>query len=341
MRSCKKKKMILLYLYPLLLLLMIVSVPSVMLLCTGGILNAGAYEEIKIPDLFKTASGDKTISVYFTDQERVETVRLEEYLIGVVAGEMPATFEPEALKAQAVAARTYIINRANSGNAESLQQHKGAVICTDPSHCKAYIGLEATKENWKENWSAYYQKIRQSVEETAGIIITYDNEPISAVFHSTSSGRTENAEDVWGGSVPYLQSVESHGEELSPRYTSTVQVSTAEFQNKLKAAFPEIVFSEQKESWVEGKEATASGSVKIIRIGGQDIKGTKIRELFGLRSTNFTLGFQNDTIVFQVIGNGHGVGMSQYGANYMASQGATYQEILKQYYQGVALEKID
>ena len=339
MRRHKKKKPSILLLYPIFILLIIVSITFIMLASSGGLINNGAYEELKIPEVLQTQNAEKAIQVYFKDEDAVKDVNLEEYLIGVVAGEMPATFETEALKAQAVAARTYIINREKANNEESLKLHKGAAICTDPTHCKAYVSLEKTKENWKEQWEANYNKIKKSVDDTKGIIITYNDEPISAVFHSTSSGKTENSEDVWGGSVPYLKSVDSEGEELSPRYTSTVEVTITDFQNKLKQKKSDIQFSQEKEKWVEGIENAESGGVKTIKIGGQTFKGTEIRELFGLRSTHFTLGFQNDKIVFHVTGNGHGVGMSQYGANYAASQGAGYEEILKKYYQGVVLKK--
>lgn len=339
MRRHRKKKPSILLLYPVIILLFVVSIPYIMLAASGNLMKNGAYEELKIPSILQTEHAEKTISVYFKDEDTVQNVNLEEYLIGVVAGEMPASFETEALKAQAVAARTYVMNREKANNEESLKLHKGASICTDPSHCKAYVSVEKTKANWKDQWENNYNKIKKCVDDTKGMIITYNEEPISAVFHSTSSGKTENSEDVWGGNVPYLKSVVSEGEELSPRYTSTVEISAADFQNKLKQKKPDIAFSQEREKWVEGIENAESGGVKIIKIGGQIFKGTEIRELFGLRSTHFTLGFREDKIVFQVTGNGHGVGMSQYGANYAASQGATYEEIIKKYYQGVTLQK--
>ncbi len=327
------------FLYPLGIWGSIVMIPLLMLGMSGGMMSAGAYEELKIPDLLQTGDASKVISVYFSQEDAVRQVNLEEYLIGVVAGEMPASFEREALKAQAVAARTYIINREKANNKESLELHKGAVICTDSTHCKAYISTEQTKVNWKEQWEENYAKIKSCVEETAGMIITYNNEPISAVFHSTSSGRTENAEDVWGGTVPYLKSVISEGEELSPRYSSTVEVPFSEFQEKLRQQHSDISFHSEPANWIEGIERAESGSVKTIRICGKVMKGTEIRQLFGLRSTNFTLGMKDGLIIFQVTGNGHGVGMSQYGANYAAAQGASYEEIIRKYYQGVSLEK--
>ncbi len=335
----KRKKAGLFLLYPLGIWGMIGLLPLLILAVSGGLLSAGAYEEWKIPDILQTGDAKKVVSVYFTAEDAVRQVNLEEYLVGVVAGEMPASFEREALKAQAVAARTYIINREKANNEESLQLHKGAAICTDASHCKAYVSVEQTKTNWQEQWEENYAKMKSCVDETAGVIITYNNEPISAVFHSTSSGRTENAEDVWGGNVPYLKSVVSEGEELSPRYTSTVEVTLSEFQEKLRQHYPDIEFSKEPANWVEGMERAESGSVKTIRICGKSFKGTELRTLFGLRSANFTLGMKGDLVVFQVTGNGHGVGMSQYGANYAASQGANYEEIIRKYYQGVSLEK--
>jgi len=255
----------------------------------------------------------------------VEVVNVEEYLYGVLAGEMPASFHAEALKAQAVAARTYIVNKKQDGEAD--ETHPDADICTDSTHCKAWLSAEDIKSKMGDSWEKQYgDKMRKAISDTRGEIMVYDNEPIVAVFHSTGSGRTENSEDVWGGSLPYLRSVESPGDASSPKFESQVTVSKAEFENILgvPAEIGETLHSQ-------------GGAVKSIVIGGKKFSGTEIRSLFGLNSANFEIVAEGDNITFNVKGNGHGVGMSQYGANAMAEEGATYDQILKTYYTGVEI----
>lgn len=274
------------------------------------------------------------IMVKFSDGT-IKQVGIEEYLIGVVSAEMPPSFESEALKAQAVAARTYIINRQRN----KASDHPDADVCTDPSHCKAYITEQEALNKWHESWNNEYKtKIKDAVNSTCGMIITYENEPITAVFHSTSSGKTENSGEVWQSQAPYLKSVKSEGEELSPRYKSTVEISRSEFINKIKninklASFPEENISITDYTYTEG------GSVKSLYIGGVEFKGTEIRSLFGLRSANFRI-ILKDNVIFDVTGNGHGVGMSQYGANFAAASGYTYKDIISKYYSGTQIEKL-
>lgn len=272
-----------------------------------------------------------TISVYINSENRVEKMNMTQYLKEVVAAEMPAEFETEALKAQATAARTYLVNRIKAEN--SKKEHHGADICTDSTHCKAWISEEKRKELWgTEKSDKYWQKISDAVESTSGILITYNNSPISAVFHSTSSGFTENAKDVWGGDVPYLISVESKGEEISPRYHSESIISVDEFKSIAESELSGIDWNCGLFSDIVRSDA---GGIKTISIGGIPVKGTRFRTMYNLRSANIELHQENDNIVMNVTGFGHGVGMSQYGANYLASQGMNYKDILKTYYSGV------
>jgi len=280
---------------------------------------------------------ERMISVYFHNSNETKEIPMEEYLMGVVPAEMPPSFESEALKAQAVAARTFIINREKGGETE---EHKGAAVCTDFNHCKAYVTEEDAVSKWGTDWNTIYkEKIRSAVYGTKGEIVTYENEPISAVFHSTSSGKTENSEDVWQTALPYLRSVISEGENQSPRYTSSAVFNYNEFKNIISAANSKAVFNENPDNWIGKIDYNESGSVKNIEIGGVTFKGTDIRTMFSLRSTNFNI-ITNGNIVFNVTGNGHGVGMSQYGANYAAKNGYTYDKILKKYYQGTEIEKL-
>lgn len=277
----------------------------------------------------------KKVNVYFKSEDKVREVLLEEYIIGVLCAEMPASFDAEALKAQAVAARTYTINKIK--NNINAPEHIGGDICTDFAHCQAYISEKDARKNWGKNADEYYKKCKDAVFKTSGEVMIYDDEPVKAVFHSSSSGMTENAKDVWGGDVPYLVSVESPGEELCPSHKSEVVKSIKEFKT--------ILSKEQKLDYKKkifgNIERSNAGAVKSIEIFGEKFKGTKIRSLFGLRSACFNVIQSGDNVIFKVTGNGHGVGMSQYGANYMASEGSKYEEILKTYYKGVEIVKID
>ncbi len=275
-----------------------------------------------------TETSSPLVSVLYTDTGKIEETNLESYLPGVVAAEMPASFHEEALKAQAVAARTFIYNHIVSG--EKNADHPDAHVCTDSTHCKAWLSDDALLSRHGEDWTkTYYPKIQDTVKATEGEIVTFMDAPIVAVFHSTGSGRTENAKDVWGGDLPYLQSVESPGDTLSPKFTSTTEIPKTDFMNTLEIT--EIRIGEYKRS--EG------GGVLEVEIDGKPFTGRDLRAHFGLNSTNFEMEEKETSVLFHVKGNGHGVGLSQYGANYMAETGSSYAEILSQYYTGVSLLK--
>ena len=249
---------------------------------------------------------------------------------------MPADFEEEALKAQAVAARTYLYSHiAEKDKGNIAESHNGAAICTDSTHCQAYISEDKRRESWgagaEENWN----KISTAVDETTGQIMTYNDEIISAVFHSTSSGITESAVDVWGADVPYLQSVASTGDEESPKYHSELTLSEQEFKN---IAEEKIDGVDWNNGLVSNINRSNAGGIVTLDVGGVNIKGTEFRNIFSLRSANVEISQENGNIKMSVKGFGHGVGMSQYGADYLARQGKTYEEILKTYYTGVEIE---
>ncbi len=272
-------------------------------------------------------SASPTVAVWRADTKEVVHFDLETYLCGVVAAEMPASFHEEALKAQAVAARTYIYNRMLSG--ERSPDHPEAAVCTDSAHCKAWHSDDVLRNGLGAGWyETYFPKIQSAVLDTHGEIITYNEEPIVAVFHSTGSGRTENSADVWGGDLPYLKSVESAGDAASPKFTSTVTKPRAEVASALGVL--DTIVSDYVRS--EG------GAVLSVTIGGTPFRGTDIRAKFGLASANFEIEETADALIFHVKGNGHGVGLSQYGANYMAENGSSYADILTTYYTDVTLE---
>lgn len=279
----------------------------------------------------------KTIRLLHSKTGQVEELNIDEYLYGVVSSEMPADFELEALKAQAVVARTYTIFKIKH------TKHDNADICDDPNCCQAWISKEDRMARWdedkrEENWN----KIVKVVNETQGKIITYDNEPINAFFHSNSGGTTEVPINVWGGgsNYPYLQVVQTAGEESYKQYNSEVKLSKEEFINKIMDKYPGLEIDWNNSECIKIIEYTESGRVRTIRIGNKDISGVEIRQILGLKSTNFEFKIDKDSITFTVKGYGHGVGMSQTGADSMAKAGANYEEIIKHFYVGVLIEDI-
>lgn len=280
---------------------------------------------------------ERTVLVYVVGEDKVVEMNEQQYLKEVVSAEMPASFEMEALKAQAVAARSYLVSRQNAYKISGTpQEHKGADICTDPTHCKAWISEEKRRESWGKDADRNWDKISRAVEETKGEVITYNGEVISAVFHSTSSGKTENSKDVWGGDRPYLVSVESVGDMLSPKYKSEKELSLDEFKKIAAEKLEGVDFSKGIIGNIVRSDA---GGIITVEIGGVAVKGTVFRQIYDLRSTNVEITVGKDSVKFDVTGFGHGVGMSQYGANYLASQGKNYEEILKTYYTGVEIKK--
>ncbi len=282
------------------------------------------------------AGEDRTVSVYIKKEDKVIEKKESQYLKEVVSAEMPASFELEALKAQAVAARSYLRSRQTAYKISGRPaEHKGADMCTDPTHCKAWISEEERRESWGTEAGKNWDKISRAVDETKGEVITYNDEVISAVFHSTSSGKTESSKDVWGGERPYLVSVESPGDSLSPKYKSEKEMSLSEFEKTAKENIEGVDFSKG----IIGKIVRSdAGGILTIEIGGVAVKGTVFRKIYDLRSTNAEISIDGKSVKFDVTGFGHGVGMSQYGANYLAGQGKTYKEILQTYYTGVEIK---
>lgn len=252
----------------------------------------------------------------------VDTMDLEDYLVGVVLAEMPASFETEALKAQAVVARTYTLKCAEAGG-----KHGDGIVCTDYTCCQAYI----REENYTGGMDDL-DKVRDAVYDTAGEVITYEGNLIEATYFSCSGGITEDAVAVWGTDYPYLRSVESPGEEAAAHFTDSVYFTAEEFQLRLGREL-----KGSPKSWLGFTTYTAGGGVNTIRIGGEDYKGTDIRMKLGLRSTVFTMKADTEGITVETKGYGHRVGMSQYGADAMAVRGSGYREILAHYYQGTSV----
>lgn len=256
------------------------------------------------------------------DGGQIIQIDLDEYLTCVVLAEMPVSFEDEALKAQSIVARTYTLRAANGA-----AKHEQAAVCTDSACCQGYMEVETfLNKGGKEK---DVQRIRNLVASTAGQVLTYEGELIEATYFSCSGGATEDAVAVWGTDVPYLQSVESPGEEHATHYTDTVTFSAADFAERLG-----VKLSGKPADWFGSVTYTNGGGVDTMTIGGEIYSGTALRSLLGLRSTAFEAAVDADTIRITTHGYGHRVGMSQYGADAMAASGSTYPEILAYYYQG-------
>ena len=277
-----------------------------------------------------------TIKLLHADTNTIEEIDLDEYLYGVVSAEMPASFEEEALKAQAVVARTYTIYKIVNNDGK----HGEADICDDSTCCQAWISKEDRFERWDDdeedqNWN----KIVSAVNSTQGKIITYEGKPINAFFHSNSGGETEAPIDVWGGSgYPYLQSVSTSGEDAYSQYASEAEFTKDEFKAKIKEIHSDFEINFEEEDCIKIEEYTEGNRVKTIKIGNLELSGVEVRTIFGLRSANFEVNIDGDKIKFEVVGYGHGVGMSQTGADSLAKEGSNYEDIIHHFYTGVEIK---
>ena len=261
----------------------------------------------------------------------VSPMAREDYVVHVVAAEMPASFQPEALKAQAVAARTYALYCAATG------RHQDAQVCTDFACCQAFSGDDELRDSWGRDYEENLARIRAAVEATAGRYLVYGGEPVFAAFHSSSCGQTEDCGAIWSA-LPYLVSVSSpEGEDTVPNYVSRVELSPLDFRDTLLHLRPQADFTGDEAHWLGPLELDSGGRVSTAMLGGAEFSGTELRELFALRSAAFTLEYTGSAFLFTVTGYGHGVGMSQYGANVMAASGADYVQILAHYYPDTTL----
>ena len=267
----------------------------------------------------------------------VQTIPLSEWLPGVLAAEMPASFAPEALRAQAVAARTYILNHT----AHRPAAHPDADVCDDPSCCTAWLSDTDMEKKWGADSAENRARIQSAVADTEGEILLYAGEPIRAVFHSSSAGQTESSAALWGD-LPYLISVTTPESESDvPNYVNSLEFTADELRSLVLSEHPECELPEAPSEWLGAPVFDASGRVASQPIGSVTFTGAEMRTMLGLRSTAYTAVYADGVFRFTTTGYGHGVGLSQYGANVMAQQGADYREILSHYYPGTELCKLD
>ena len=269
-------------------------------------------------------SNEVNVKILDKKENKLSTLNLEEYVIGVVAAEMPASFNEEALKAQAVAARTYAVYKINNTSKEYD-------LVTDVTN-QSYITKEEMQEKWKEDYKFYYEKVKQAVNETDNLIMTYNDEAICAFYFAMSNGYTEESALVFGEEKDYIKSVDSSWDENVNNFQVTNTISKKEFCQKLGINCNKII--------IDRIEKSGTGRVNKIEINGKTFKGTEVRQKLGLRSTDFVIEVSEE-IKITTKGYGHGVGMSQYGANEMAKEGLNYQDILKYYYKNIKLEEIN
>ena len=276
-------------------------------------------EQIELPQL--------NVSVERTETGEIEEVPLEKYVTSVVASEMPAEFEIEALKAQAIAARTYIVNHL-------LHQEEEDVIVTDTVEHQVYKNNEELKTAWGSDFHWKMEKVQDAVKATENEIITYEEQPITPTFFSMSNGYTEDAENYWGNPLPYLKSVESKWEEDHPKFTEQIIFTIDEISSKLGVSL-------EVNSPIPMKiKRTESNRVSELTLNNETFTGKEVREKLGLRSNDFSIEQRNEHLIFTTKGYGHGVGMSQYGANGMAEEGRNYEDILTYYYQDIEINTI-
>ncbi len=287
----------------------------------------------RVPDPSK-----QTIAVYNTETSQLMQMDMESYIVGVVAAEMPASFDLEALKAQAGAARTFALHRIAHPNQKVTALHPNAQITTSPDTCQAWIDDGTQKERWGSNYKLWRAKIVQAVSETAGEVLYYEDALIEPVYHaSCGGGVTEAAESVWGTAKPYLVSVVCN--HPADRHSGeTVTVSLQELAQKLNMDYAVAVSAMHGDTaYIKTIERTAGNRIKTLQIGGTLIRGGELRSALGLKSTLISWEIVNDAIVFTTSGYGHGAGMCQHGADYYAEQGYDYRQILQHYYPGTSL----
>lgn len=268
---------------------------------------------------------------------RVVTVTAQEYVRGAVAAEMPPTFHPEALKAQAVAAHTYALCTQKMQREAPDLALKGADFSADPGDWKGYTTEALFRERYGDMADAYWNTVTGAVDEVCDYIMLYDGEPIVAAYHSMNTGMTEDAANVWTGSVPYLTPVESRGDLLAPDYETKQRFPADQVGSALRKAYDEIQLGEDPAAWFRLGERSESGYVLTVEAGGVSMPAKDLRTLLGLRSTAFELNYAGGEFCFTVRGYGHGVGFSQYGADFYARQGMDFTEILEHYYPGAKL----
>ncbi len=340
--------------YALVIFIMLLTIPNISLNFLEKKINMPSAAEItddkkdriieKATEYEKPDKIEKTnitepelIKVFNSKTNEVIVIEPEEYLKGVVASEMPADFNIEALKAQSVTARTYLLYRLKK-YPEGHPDHMGAPVCSG-IHCQVWASKDDLIASHEDGWyEEYWAKIEEAVNSTSGQILTYEGKIIEPLFHSTSGGRTENSEDVFSTAVPYLRSVESPYESEAPKLHDSVNMTVDEFIRKIKSVYENLDISpDNLDEKIQLGEVSEGGKIKTIYVDNTEITGREMRSLFNLNSTDFNFIQSGNEIEIVTNGYGHGVGMSQWGADGMADKGFDYKEILKHYFTDIKI----
>lgn len=307
----------------LLIIMLVFVLPQILVQVLLRFMQPQFADDNSVPlDILEDIDADLRRTIRVKDQDAIMLIDLDEYITGVVLGEMPADFESEALKAQAVAARTFTLY-----NVLHNEKHQNANVCADSTCCQAFVSPEMYLGSAEDLY-----KVTKAVTDTSGEVITYLGELIDAVYFSSSGGKTEAALAVWGADVPYLQSVSSPGEEMLKNSEETVSITHAEFLKKLGMSEDILIRNEIIEV-----DYSDGGGVHTVTIGGKLYSGVEMRKLLNLRSTMFDIEIDDQNVIITTNGYGHRVGMSQYGAEAMAINGSDYKEIIKHYYLGTEI----
>jgi stage II sporulation protein D len=290
------------------------------------------------------ASRYGTLEFHILDEGtgEVHAVSVRDYICGAVATEMPASFHAEAIKAQAVAAHTYALYQHNLQQKNADPALRGADFSADPGGRKGYATEAAMKEFYGSEYADYYwNKVCGAVDSVLAYVMEYEEELVLAAYHAISAGKTEAAENVWGSQAAYLRAVESEGDYMAPGFESQVFVPQQSARETFLEKYPEMRLSKSPGDWFEDLQYSDSGYITAARVGGVNMTGSELRSLFELRSHNLEIQTDDAGIHFTAFGYGHGVGLSQYGADYLARQGYTFDQILAHYYSGVSLKVVD
>lgn len=295
--------------------------------------------EQKAPDGISQEDYDKNNFYLVQNYKTGEVVKLTptEYIKGVVSAEMPITFHEEALKAQAITAHSYALRQIETAIKNVNPELNGAYLSNNPANFQACYFEDERRELWGDKFDEYEEKLNTIISEVITKIAVVDNEPIIGAFHSLSNGQTETAEQVWGQPVSYLVSTHSTGDQFSPNYEMATTLLSNEVEHALKTEFPNITLDENINNWFSEIELNESGRISSIKVGDELLTGHELRTILKLRSASFEIEISDDKFIFNQVGYGHGVGLSQYGADYMARQGYNYEEILKHYFNGIEI----
>ena len=279
-----------------------------------------------------TDNNNSDVQIYFTKDKKSITYSSEEYIIGAVFAQMPADFEPEALKAQCVLANTYAQYRKNAEKLCPTENLHGAILSDNEKLYQGFFTEKQAKDFYGDAYENAYKKIKSAADDVKGLILTYENNPVIVAFHALSSGYTESAKNAWGEEIPYLQSVESLSDKEIDGVESKTIFSSSELKNRLTEKYSDMDFTLDENEWIKLTDVTDTGYVKKVFACGKEISASDFTEILGIASPCFSVSYKNDSFTFSSMGYGHLVGLSQYGANSMAQEGKDYKEILMHYY---------